>query len=328
MPVVLIFVLWLGFNFWSCVNAGPPAASYNSVIAAGVPKPIGERANYDEMFAQLKAAGIDVFMPFSEYQEVPEPKTLSYEVDFYPQHKRSDAAKIALRKHDMKVLVPASILYGDGDAEMPPLQQDPLRRLIDWLGRKYVFGVYAIDEPVLQNTSASKCKAIYDRVKQVDRTLPVIMVHASIPEGCDTSAKVSDYLEKVKVASQYADIVGFDVYPVPAHLMKVKSPYSALDVYPPPARTVADYIRFLKEQLPGKQHIMILQAFSLRDQGHNALLATLYRDRRPTKEELQSMAAEVRRNHAILGWWGQSLLKKDGLAFWNDVLSITGSTSR
>lgn len=293
-----------------------------SFLAAGVPKILGEKPNFEQIFHELKGAGITAFMPFSEYQELPESKSLIWEREFYPQYKTSDQAITALRKNGIKLLIPASILYAEVNSAAK--KTDPLKEVLAWAGRSNVFGVYSYDEPALQNEDASPtCKSLYARVKAVDATLPVIMIHSSIPESATSKKDVETYLAKVRASSQFADIVGFDVYAIPADLLKVKGPYSNPEKILNYSQALSEYIRWLKTNLPAKKHMMVLQAFCAEDQGHAALLAKMYGDRRPTKTELNDMVKIVTQANVSVGWWGQSLVKDLDTKFWNEVLSAT-----
>ncbi len=295
----------------------PRAIDY---FAVGVPHAMGLKPNFDDMFAQLKGAGITVFMPFSEYQEVPQSKTLTYESEFFPKFKKDDMAINAMRRHGIKLLVPGSILYPDG--KMPPISEDPLKQLIAWVGRKNVYAVYSFDEPVLTNMQA-QCEALYKRVKEIDSTLPVMMVHAPVSESITTSAGFEKHFAAVRAVSKFSDFVGFDVYAVPKELMKVHGPYSGPGKILDYRGALSEYLLWLKENLPQKKHVMALQAFCLRDQGHPLWLAKLYGDRRPNGEELQDMVKITADANAGVCWWGQSLVKdKDG-RFWNQILDAT-----
>jgi hypothetical protein len=310
--------------FVGCLFSAPEATAETDFFVAGVPKALGVKPNFDAIFGQLKSAGVNVFMPFSEYQELPAPKSLDYEKQFYPQFKTDDNAINALQRHGIKLLVPGAILYPDG--KVPPLSEDPLKKLLAWVGRKNVYGVYTFDEPVLNKTT-THCNALYKRVKEVDPSLPVVMIHSPIPETITTKPDVGGHLDAVKNASQFADVVGFDVYAIPKDLMKVQGPYSGPGAILDYRNAIAEYSRWLKENLPSKKHMIVLQAFSLRDQGHPFWLAKLYGDRRPTKAELQGMVNVASGANDSVGWWGQSLVKDTDMRFWNDILDATRAVS-
>jgi len=90
---------------------------------------------------------------------------------------------------------------------------------------------------------------------------------------------------------------------------------------------VSDYLEWIKREVPNKKYIMVLQAFSMKDQGFNSLLAAWFKDRRPTNDELQSMLNATVRGGAMPCWWGQSMLKNDGMKFWETVLTVTKSAT-
>ncbi len=317
----------LGIAFFAApheVLSSPPPKIRPIFLAAGIPKSLGEKPNFELIFHQLKEAGISVFLPFSEYQEIPESKSLAYEREFFPQYKHDDAAINALRKNKIKLLIPAAVLYPGG--KMPALSVDPLKQLIAWVGRENIYGVYNFDEPVLQN-QVEQSKSLYDRVKCIDPSLPVVMVHAPIPEKLVTSADFKKHLSAVKNVSEFSDVVGFDVYAIPRDLMKIQGPYSGPGKVLDYRMALAEYIRWLKEYLPQKQHIMVLQAFSLQDQGQPPWLAFFYGDRRPTKQELFEMVQISSDAGVSVGWWGQSLVKEPNSQFWQDILEVTRSRS-
>jgi hypothetical protein len=304
------------------VRSAPRAQPGSDVdfMAAGIPATLGENPDFDCIFSQLRTAGIDIFLPFSEYQEVPEVRCLGYEAQFFQPLRQSGRALAALRRHKMKLLLPSAVIYPDG--KFPPLREDPLRQLISRVGRANVFGVYAYDEPVLNGT-IEKCQALYQRVKHIDASLRVVMVHAPVPESVTSEADFGEHFRKIKEASQFSDIVGFDIYAIPKDLLKVRGPYSGPKKILGYRDALAEYLRWLRETLPQKRKLIVLQAFCAQDQGHPYWLAKLYGDRRPTKQELDDMAKIVTDSGSSLCWWGQSLVKDRDGQFWNDVLRAT-----
>jgi len=304
------------------------------VLAAGVPKPIAARRNYDEIFAELQAGGIKVFLPFTQYQEAPEPKSLGFETDFFPQYKKDDKAINAMKRHGIKLLVAAEILYPDGKFGAP--SDDPLRKLIAWAGRENIYAVYAFDEPAHRGLPMSQSQALYQRVKSIDSTLPVVIVHA--PILADTEKQLSEtertnYLSRVKQHSQWADIVVFDIYPIPKELAKLTGPYAHgrelgySDLIP-------QYARWLKENLPTKKYGVVLQGFSMANHYDEATLKTIYSAlprevtstiRTPSSRELDSMVGLAKTSGcSVIGWWGQSMLKTDTeLKFWQELKRVS-----
>jgi hypothetical protein len=284
------------------------------VLVAGVPKPIAARRNYDEIFAELQAGGIKIFLPFTQYQEAPEPKSLGFETDFFPQYKKDDKAINAMKRHGIELLVAAEILYPDG--KFGAISDEPLRKLNAWAGRENIYAVYAYDEPAHRGLPVSQSQALYQRVKSIDSTLPVVMVHA--PILADTEKPLSEsertnYLNRVKQHSQWADIVVFDIYPIPKELAKLTGPYSHgrelgySDLIP-------QYARWLKENLPTKKYGVVLQGFSMANNYDEATLKTIYSAlprevtatiRTPSSRELESMVGLAKANGcSLIGWWG------------------------
>ncbi len=310
-----------------------------AVLAAGVPKPIAARRNYDEIFAELQAGGIKVFLPFTQYQEAPEPKSLGFESDFFPQYKKDDNAINAMKRHGIKLLVAAEILYPDG--KLCALGDDPLRKLVDWAGRENIYAVYAYDEPAHRSLPVSQSQALYQRVKLIDSTLPVVMVHA--PILADTEKPLSEsertnYLNRVKQHSQWADTVVFDIYPIPKELAKLTGPYArGLELgY---SDLIPQYARWLKENLPTKKYGVVLQAFSMANHYDESTLKTIYRAlprevtatiRTPSSRELENMVGLAKASGcSLVGWWGQSMLKTDAeLKFWQELKRVSREINR
>ncbi len=316
-------------------SAQPDAKNVSIVVlAAGVPKPIAARRNYDEIFAELQAGGIKVFLPFTQYQEAPEPKSLGFETDFFPQYKKDDNAINAMKRHGIKLLVAAEILYPDG--KFGAISDDPLRKLIAWAGRENIYAVYAYDEPAHRGLPVSQSQALYKRVKSIESTLPVVMVHA--PILADTEKQLSEtertnYLNRVKQHSQRADTVVFDIYPIPKELAKLTGPYArGLELgY---SDLIPQYARWLKENLPTKKYGVVLQGFSMANHYDEATLKTIYRAlprevtstiRTPSSRELESMVGLAKTcGCSVIGWWGQSMLKTDTeLKFWQELKRVS-----
>ncbi|MBP6744735.1 hypothetical protein KA344_05845 [bacterium] len=316
-------------------SAQPDAKNVSIVVlAAGVPKPIAARRNYDEIFAELQAGGIKVFLPFTQYQEAPEPKSLGFETDFFPQYKKDDNAINAMKRHGIKLLVAAEILYPDGKFGAP--SDDPLRKLISWAGRENIYAVYAYDEPAHRKLAVTQSQSLYQRVKSIDSTLPVVMVHA--PILADTEKQLSEsertnYLNRVKQHSQWADTVVFDIYPIPKEIAKLTSPYAhGLELgY---SDLIPQYARWLKENLPTKKYGVVLQGFSMANHYDEATLKTIYSAlprevtatiRTPSSRELESMVGLAKANGcSVIGWWGQSMLKTEAeLKFWQEVKRVS-----
>ena len=217
---------------------------------------------------------------------------------------------------------------------MPSLATDPLRAMIKSVGRESIAGVLSFDEPITTQLPVESVRNLYLHVKQVDPTLPVYLVHAPIPEppwnGQKDQMKVSQkYLALVSRYSQWADWVGFDIYPIPEAIAKVTSPLGGGTPVSDYRIAIADYLKWLAKNVTGKKHFLILQAFSYEDQGFPSWVARLYKARKPTMAELDQMVRISRENGAgAIGWWGQGLLDERDRKFWNQVLQTCEFASR
>jgi hypothetical protein len=321
---ILIILMGISPDIAASGSDSPPTIG---VTAAGVPKYWGETRDYDQWFGELAAAGVTAFLPYSAYQEAPEPLSLGYEVDFFPPCSYDDAAFQALRTQHIQLLVAGEVLYADG---FPPLEEDPLRALMACAGEGMISAVLSIDEPGINQTNDSdpteNARALYERVKAIDPALPVMMVHAPIPDAV-TEAEVDEYLSNVSAFSAYADIIGFDLYPIPTESASLIAPDLGLT---PVGYTEAfpAYLGWLQEVADGRPYFLVLQAFSFERQV-SAEIAQEIRDagylmRFPTEAELQDMAClAVEGGVSEIAWWGQSLLIEEDAAFWESVLAVT-----
>lgn len=311
------------------------------VIAAGVPRPMGETRDYDGWFAELADAGVTAFLATSQYQEVPEALALNYEADFVPPCSPDDPAFAAMRAHDIQLVVPGQLFYPPG--ELPPLEADPLRALLACTGDAGIFGVLSVDEPVNAPHEPADptrdVRAIYERVQQVAPNLPVLMVHAPIPSEIPledgtvrpvNEAEIAAYLVQVEQFSAYADIIGFDVYPIPPDIASVIAPGQGV-VRVPYAIALPAYLDWLHQTADGRPIFMTLQGFSyarLLDAETNQQAADAgYRLRFPTETELRDMACLTAASDAMIVWWGQSHLTSEDTAFWTSLLDVTRGVS-
>ena len=308
-------------------------AEYQTPITigvAGVPRSLGATRDYDRIFSILRAHDIELFFPIFLYEEAPASLSLGHETDFAPPCQPDDPAFVALRAHDIGLIVPVSLLY-DASAPLPPLDRDPLAALIACAGRDTIFGVTSFDEPAHNGVPLSATKALYGRIKAVAPDMPVLMVHAPLridPAGQDSEAERLDYLASVEEQSAYADIVGFDTYPVPPSIAKIGAPGRA-DAIVDATTAVGDYLRFIERVAPGRQYLSVLQNFSYRDQFSPELLAQFSAElrelaRAPTKDEMQDMALEAVAGGArVLIWYGGAYMDSDDAAEWKAMLDVS-----
>jgi hypothetical protein len=306
------------------------------IVAAGVPKTLAEAENFAGIFHTLAEAGMTVFFPTFQFQEVPEVKSLGFETYFLPPCQPLNPALSAMLQEKVSLMVPGELLYPQLPAPLPAQEEDPLRALLACLSDKGVYGVYSYDEPVTQGVSLGSVRRFYERVKSIDPNLPVMMIHAPMladAETLQTSEQRAAYLDNVKTYSQYADVVGFDVYPIPQHIAQVITPYSS-DITQDYRLQLADYLQWLQAELPAKRHALVLQGFSytyqfadgyLEENFPPEVLATI---RPPSREELNEMVKVVQGHNAQVIWWGQSFIEEDEMALWNDILLVTKQAGR
>jgi hypothetical protein len=305
--------------------------SQSVIIAAGVPKPFGESEDFRAIFHTLSEAGISVFFPTFQYKELPEAKSLGLEPLFLPPCQSPNAALTAMLQENVRLIVPGELLYPQLPASFPTLKGDPLHALSSCLGEQGIFAVYSYDEPVGQGVSLESAQRFYERVKEVNPKFPVMMIHKPILADdvtLQTPEQKAAYLNDVKTYSQYADIVGFDVYPIPSNVAQVISPYSS-DPSTDYRIILEDYLKWLKTELPDKQLTLVLQGFSYTNQYEDTLLREnfpadfLATIRPPSKVELGEMVRVVLEYNAYIIWWGQSFLEEADLQVWEDILSVS-----
>lgn len=304
---------------------GQPEVAFG---VGGVPRPIAQTRDYDKIFGQLSAAGATVFFPTFQYREAPAPATLGFEVDFLAPCNGASAAFTALKKNKLRLLLVGDLIYPRAGA-FPAMASDPLKALIACAGREQIYGVLTYDEPVHNGIDDGALKAVYERIKQIDATLPVLMVHAPIVldrEPHLTASGRAGYLDNVVRASRYADIVGFDIYPIPPSIAKIGSPASEGRIVGH-AEAIRDYSDWLKQRVPDKKHWVVLQGFSYADQFSPMMVAFMRRVmdltavRHPTAAELREMAEiAIAGDAVIVMWWGPSLLTDSGLPMWQSLL--------
>ncbi len=329
-----LFLLFLLISLQLGCSQAP--ISSTPIIAAGVPKPLAESQNFESIFHTLAKAGMTVFFPTFQFEEVPEAKGLGLEPLFLPPCQPLNPALSAMLQEQVSLMVPGALLYPQLPAPFPSQEEDPLKTLLSCLGDKGVYAVYSYDEPVMQGVSLASVRRFYERVKSINPNLPVLMIHAPMltdAENLQTPEQRARYLNNVKTYSQYADVVGFDVYPIPQPIAKVATPYST-DETRNYRLQLGDYLQWLEAELPNKRHALVLQGFSytyqfadgyLEENFPPEVLATL---RPPNKEELSEMVKVVQEHKAQVIWWGQSFIEENEMALWNDILWVSKQVGR
>jgi hypothetical protein len=294
------------------------------VAFAGVPYSLGSTANYDLIFKSVSNADGKFFYPTFEYEEAPEVKTLGLEKDFYLPCKEGNTAIEAMRKHHVKLLLPVHFLYPNS-APLPPKDEDPLRNFISCYGRRTLFAVVTYDEPIHTKIPIEKVAAVYKRIKEVDASLPVLMIHAPVTHDRQNERSVREaYTSEVKLFSRYSDLVGFDIYPIPWMAAKILDPETGLPTKNAD-EVVTVYARWLQKHLREKQHTLVLQAFSYKDhyapQNMPALTPDVFEQiQLPSLTQMQAMTTAARRSGIrFIVWWGQSLRRSDDTLLWNNL---------
>jgi hypothetical protein len=312
----------------------PSMGSGETLGLAGVPIDLAQGAGYERMFAELDASGLKVFLPTFQYQEVPEARTLGREVDFLPPCDPQSAAFRALRESGVQLIVPGALLYAPGLAGQ--VSGDPLAALLACAGRDSVYGVLSFDEPVLNGVAENEVAALYRAVKAVDPSLPVLMVHAPLvadrPEHATATGR-DQYLAAVARYSQWSDIAGFDLYPVPQALAQILGPEG--QVAEGPGDLIRAYADWLAATVPDRAHFTVLQGFAIRDlydpdwalEAVGADLLALARP--PTPDEMDAMFAAARAaGHDPILWWGAAALADVSQAPWPDIVRIGREAAR
>jgi len=336
----IIFVLVVaGFVSWFFLAPAPinsplvrpeiisSIRSEPKIIAAGVPRIPDLLSDTRTIFRQLADHHILYFYPTFQYQEVPESRTLGYEFEFLSPCDQPTLLHTTLRDAGVRLIIPAEILYPVGD--LPTFAADPLRALIECIGRSQIEAIVTYDEPVHREISVHQVHELYERIKQVDNTLPIIMVHAPVladSEGTQDERSRQEYLTQVKTYSQYADVVGFDVYGIPTEIAQLSGPYSAgsLISYD---QAIEEYLVWLHDQVPEKEYVMVYQAFAFVDQYNPELVQALPVELvkrasvRPTITQVARMM-ELARAYGVsyVSWWGQSFTSEP-TETWKAILS-------
>ncbi len=304
-------------------------------IAAGIPAQEFTSITWSSVFKKLAINNIRIFLPTFQYQEVPEAKSSGQEVAFLSPCESPHPAHAALKDAHVKLLIPLEVWYPVQD-QLPSLVDDPLKQFITCVGREHISGVTLYDEAIHVGVPLQKVKELYERVKLVDPTLLVLMVHAPVTAENDsmvTERERREYFEKVVAYSTYADVVGFDVYGVPALTAKISSPYAS-GAELSYDRAIEDYMLWLQNRIPNKQHLMVFQAFAFADQYSDEILATLPKELvdtasvSPSQAEIETMVSLAQKyNIAYVAWWGQSFLKKNSTV-WESILTTTKSLKK
>jgi hypothetical protein len=212
------------------------------------------------------------------------------------------------------------------------MDNDPLNALLACAGREAIYGVLGFDEPVLNGIDPEASRRLYERVKEIDPSLPVLMVQSPMviePGRQDSDAARSQYMEQVKQQSAYADIVGFSLYPIPPAIAKLCSPGHGESIVDYPA-AIDGYMTWLAENLPEKQTMAVLQSFAYADQFEKTYLSEIAppemiaEARAPHQQELTDMAqSSIDHGAELVIWYGSAFNANPQSPLWQDVLTVS-----
>ncbi len=151
----------------------------------------------------------------------------------------------------------------------------------------------------------------YALLRQLDGAHPVWMNHAP-----------RNQIDQLAAFNRAADIVGCDIYPVPAY----RCGHS--DLRERSLAAVGAYTERMQEAAPGKPVWMVLQAFGWADLQSDPSEEETEEQRRPTFDESRFMAydAIVRGARGIL-YWGSAYIEKDS-PLWSDLLKLVAELAQ
>lgn len=310
----------------------PSSLSAQQFGVAGSPVSTIEERNYVRLFTALRRSGINNYFPTFQYQEVPTPKSLGFERDFTVPCSPDSPAFKALRETGMKLILPGELVYPNaGRIGRGTAASDPLIQIIACAGRTHIAAITNYDEAAYHGIALRNVEKLYGQVKKIDPTLPVLMVHGPIitdKEQFSNKRRITKYLQDVVSYSAHADVVGFDVYPIPDFLARVATPLSdGEDVRA--ERAVAEYMSWLNSAVPNKPKLMVLQGFAYSDlyekayRKANVPLALLDQITAPDLAEMDMMVSQARQAGVeYIVWWGVAALPTKDAAPWPTILEM------
>lgn len=300
------------------------------ILVAGVPKYLSETASDQALFAALGNAGISHFLPFFQYQEVPESLSLDRQDDFFPPCEAGDEPFASMESNGVGLVLPGQLLWPPG--QDPSIGDNYIRQFIECAGAGGISAVFSVDEPAFHmediDAREDEVRLIYERSKVLLPDVPVVMVHGPIVnETLDgevwrpfTTEEAERYLNDVARLSVWADIVGFDLYMIPSETAKISAPGFGVEVLD--FRTAYPaYLDWLATELPDKQSMLVLQAFGY---AHLVGIEPDASSREPTADEILGMACVTWDSGAdVIGWWGQSHLESESAPLWDAIVEVS-----
>lgn len=293
-----------------------------NIGTAGVPIALAQTRDYDQIFLELAQSGIDVFFPTTLYEEIPVRKGLGFEADLLPPPYGYATPEIyqAARDHGIKICFPADILFPiiDGAIQIDP---SPLQAIVDMGAADIIHSIAGFDEAAWNDIDPALSQMVYEHVKAVDPSLEVIQIHAPV-----TTDDPGDYLDQVLLHAQWADTIGFSIYPIQGSGLGARTPQTP-DALVPPGEAVQDYIDWIETTLPGKGTAVVLQGFQRLDMFSPEEIVKMTPEelslsRMPTELELREMMIGAQTADMVF-WFGPSMQFSVEDTIWQSVVNVS-----
>jgi Ca2+-binding RTX toxin-like protein len=292
---------------------------------AGTPIDMAMSRDYNAIFSELADAGMNVYFPTTIYEEFPVKRGFGFESDFLPAPFGTATAELydLAREYGIKISFSADYLFPLDAGPIDP-DNSPLQAIIDAGGIDIIHSIANYDEPAWNGVDPSQSQAVYEHVNNVDPDISVIQVHAPV-----TTDDPAEYLDSVLEHAQWADEVGFDVYPI-GTVSGIRTPQRP-DQLVSPSEALKDYVDWLQAELGDKKHVMVLQGFERVDLYSDEMQATFTTQdfatsRPPTLLEMREMLIAVDGVDTVI-WWGPSLQDTAQGDIWQDILEVTALAS-
>jgi hypothetical protein len=320
-----------------CAAPEPPAGPGSLGIGfAGAPVTLfGDEDDPDfrAPFADLAAAGVDLFAPIFQLEETAGGTVFTRHFDhFLAPTCDGPANPYGAARGTLRILFPAFVLVSTEEWTLPLVEADLAQRLQALVDEcmggddAVLGGLEVYDEPAADATilffdedpandllvanvaAAARALASVSSAPTlvVEGALPFVVTHYPEFEGTspeDLGAlqeRFWDFADETRGAS---DVYGFDVYPI-------EKPLGA----PPALEAVGEYAEQAHGREPGAVVLSVLQGFGEEDLGTRE-------GRQPTLAETRFMAFESLIHGArMVLWYGQSAISPEG-ALWQDLLA-------
>ena len=263
-----------------------------------------------------------MFFATTIYEEIPIRRGLGYESDLLPPPFGTADQELydLARSYGIKISFSADYLYPLERGGIDP-SFDPLQALVDAGAADIIHSIANYDEPAWNGIDPSVSRELYLHVKSLLPQIPVLQVHAPVTESDPT-----DYLDAVKDHAEWADIVGFNVYPIADPISGARTPYTP-DAFLSPGAALEEYVDWLEAEFPDKLHTMVLQTFERAElytdgtaEFFEAFSDTTSRD--PTFLEMREMLIAVEDVDTVF-WWGGSLQDTEADPVWQNALTLS-----